>query len=253
MTGKARIIAADDEPLALRRIELLLERMPDVELVATAPGGFEALRLASEHEPDIMLLDVQMADMDGLSVASRLPIERRPMVIFVTAFDKFAVPAFDLEAIDYVVKPVDFPRLRRAVERAMTRRELAATQAHWESSEPAKLWAERGGAFVPVPVDEVEWVESDRDYVRLGNSGGVYLLRRTLTEMHSRLGDEQFLRIRRSVLVRKNEIAAVRRAGNQNVLVRLHSGKEFRVGATFLKQVRAVIAGRTGAETTDDL
>ena len=249
MTASARIIAADDEPLALRRIELLLAQMPDVELAALAKSGTEALELVRTHPPDILLLDVKMADMDGLTVAALLPAEHRPLVIFVTAFDHFAVPAFEVEAVDYVVKPVEHGRLRRAIERAIARLPAQRGDGGDTASVPeGELWAERRGAFVRVPVQQIEWAESERDYVRLHGPDGSYLLRATLSEMQARLGGGQFLRIRRSVLVRRDRIASVRRSGYRNVLVRLISGAELRVGATFLKDVRSVLRGRINTD-----
>lgn len=246
MTHKPRIIAADDEPLALRRIELLLHRMPDVELMGLARSGQEALALAAARHPDILLLDVQMADMNGLTVASRLPSQSRPLVIFVTAFDRFAVPAFDVDAVDYVVKPVAFERLRRAIDRAVSRlgRIDAALPQVPAQKLTEEIWAERRGAFVRVPLDLVEWAESERDYVRLHEPGGSYLLRGTLGQMRDRLGADDFLQIRRSTLVRKSRIVAIRRVGSRDVAIRLVSGTELRVGTTFLKQIRSLVSGR---------
>ena len=258
-----RVFAVDDEPLALRRLELLLSRIAGTELVGTAASGREALDRLAEVKPDVVLLDIKMADLGGFDVVEALDGDNVPLVIFVTAFDHFAARAFDVSAVDYVVKPVEFDRLYEAIERArgsLKAADAAARVAELHEviaalrsqagpdSEPRReceIWVERRGEFVPVRVSDIDWVEAERDYVRLHVNGSSYLLRETIGGMEERLGPERFIRIRRSALVRRDRIAAIRRPGYGDFRIQLTNGEEVRVGRTYVRQVRTLIAARS--------
>ena len=262
MIGPLRVLAVDDEQLALRRLELLLARLSGVELVGTARSGREALDQMAELRPDVMLLDIKMADLDGFDVVEGLKGPFVPLVIFVTAFDHFAARAFEVSAIDYVVKPVDLERLRAALDRA--RRSLLALDAETRVAElqdilaalraesapratkryESEIWAERRGEYVRVLVADLDWIEAERDYVHLHVGGSSYLLRETIGGMEERLDPDAFIRVRRSALVRRGRIAAIRRRGYGDFRIQLSTGQEVRVGTTYLKQVRALIAPR---------
>ena len=257
---KLRVYAVDDEPLALRRVELLLGRIAAVELVGTARNGREAIEAVRALAPDVLLLDIRMAGLDGFDVVEALTGPKVPLVIFVTAFDQFAVRAFEISAVDYIVKPVELERLRAALTRA--RRNLEAADATARGDElrqaiamlrgqaPAapryetQIWTERRNRFVPVKVADIDWVEAERDYVRLHVAGESYLLRETIGAMEARLDPEQYVRVRRSALVRRERIQAIRRAGYGDYRVQLSSGGEVRVGRTYVKGMRALIAPR---------
>lgn len=257
---KLRVCAVDDEPLALRRVELLLGRTPDVELVGTARNGREAIDAVRALAPDVLLLDIRMAGLDGFDVVEALTGPKVPLVIFVTAYDHFAVRAFEISAVDYIVKPVELERLAAALARA--RRNLEAADAKARGDElrqaiamlrghapaapryEAQIWTERRNRFVPVKVADIDWIEAERDYVRLHVGGESYLLRETIGAMEGRLDPEQFVRVRRSALVRRERIQAIRRAGYGDYRVQLSSGGEVRVGRTYVKGMRALIAPR---------
>lgn len=255
-----RILAVDDEALALRRLELLLRRMPEAELVATARSGLDALERIAELRPDVVLLDIRMTGMDGLDVAAALQGPDAPLVIFVTAFDEFAARAFELSALDYVVKPVDFGRLHQAIRKAAERleafdaqlqvaelRQLVATLRSERAASHVPggdIWVQRRGQFVRVPLGGIDWAEAERDYVRLHVGAESYLLRHTLTALLDRLGEAQFVRIRRSAIVRADRVEAVRKVGYGDVRVRLVSGQEVRVGRTYLSQIREMLSLR---------
>ncbi|MBU1376964.1 MAG: LytTR family DNA-binding domain-containing protein [Alphaproteobacteria bacterium] len=259
MTPTPRVLTVDDEVLALRRMELLLRRMPEVELVGQARSGTEALEAIAQLRPNVVLLDIRMADMSGLDVAETLTGPEAPMVIFVTAFDEFAVRAFELSALDYVVKPVEFGRLRRAVNRARAR--LEAKEARAQAAElrgvvaalradrdpaapPNELWVQRRGEYLRVLVDDIDWVEAERDYVHVHARGERYLMRQTLTGIQARLGARRFVRIRRSALVRADGVHAIRKAGYGDVRVKLTCGEELRVGRTYVTKIRALLSPR---------
>lgn len=258
MIAPLRILAVDDEQLALRRVELLLRRVPEAELVGQARSGAEALEAIARLRPDLVLLDIRMGEMSGLDVAEALTGPDAPMVIFVTAFDAFAAEAFDLSALDYVVKPVEFGRLRRAIERARLRREaqeariqaaelravlaaLRADRSQGGAGPPNELWVQRRGEYLRVCVDDIDWVEAERDYVHLHARGERYLMRQTLTGIQARLGARRFVRIRRSALVRADGVRAIRKAGYGDVRVKLTCGEELRVGRTYVTKIRALL------------
>ena len=257
MIPMIRVLIVDDVQLALRRLELLLRRMPEAELVGEARSGAMALEAIARLRPDLVLLDIRMADMSGLDVADALTGPDAPMVIFVTAFDAFAVQAFELSAIDYVVKPVDFGRLRRAVDRARTR--LEAEKARTQTAQlrsvvatlraerdpdapPGEIWVQRRGEYLRVMVEDIDWVEAERDYVHLHARGERYLMRQTLTAIQARLGARRFVRIRRSALVRADGVRAIRKAGYGDVRVVLRAGDELRVGRTYVTRIRTLLS-----------
>jgi len=260
MTGHLRILAVDDEPLALKRVELLLARVPHAQLVGKASSGPEAIEAIRELRPDVVLLDIKMAGQSGIDVVEQLEGPWLPQVIFVTAFDEFAIKAFEIGAADYVLKPVELSRLDAALERA--RRSLAAIDAEGRMAElrevvaalrsqartaeekryESEIWAERRGEYVQIKIADLDWVAAERDYVRLHAHGQSYLLRETITSLEARLDPEHFIRVRRSALVRIDRITGIRRPGYGDFRVRLTDGSELRVGRTYVKRIRELIA-----------
>lgn len=262
MIPPLRTLIVDDEQLALRRMELLLRRLPEVELVGQVRSGSEALAAIARLTPDLVLLDIRMGDVSGLDVAEALTGPNAPMVIFVTAFDAFAAQAFDLSALDYVVKPVEFGRLRRAIDRAHKRVEaqVARSQAaelrsivaalradRSPDAPPNQLWVQRRGEYLRVCIDDIDWVEAERDYVHLHARGERYLMRHTLTAIQERLGAQRFVRIRRSALVRTDGVRAIRKAGYGDVRVKLICGEELRVGRTYVGKIRTLLSPPGGS------
>ena len=270
MPDPVRIFAVDDEPLALRRIELLLGRISGVELVGKALSGADALDAIDDLRPDVLLLDIKMAGLTGFDVVERLSGPYVPLVIFVTAFDKFASKAFEIGAVDYVLKPVEYDRLSAALERA--RRSLSAIDAEDRLAElrdvvaalreqsgaaeskryESEIWAERRNEFVRIRVDDLDWVAAERDYVRLHAAGQSYLLRETLSSLEARLDPDDFVRVRRSALVRTDRITGIRKAGYGDFRIGLTDGSEIRVGRTYVAKIRKLIAPRRTAEATLD-
>lgn len=257
--SRLSIMAVDDEPLALRRIELLLPQVPDVELVGAASSGEDALPLIAQLKPDVVLLDVRMGGINGFDVIAALDDEA-PQIIFITAFDAYAARAFSVSATDYLVKPVELPRLRSALVKARVRRDaldhatrLADLRAKLELLERERtapvpeqeFWVERRGEFVRLIAEQVDWVQAERDSVYLHAQGTPFLVRNTMTAMEQKLGTQAFLRIHRSALVRREHIAVIRNAGYGQMFVRLASGEELRVGRTYQRKLRALLAEPT--------
>jgi two-component system LytT family response regulator len=198
-----RTLIVDDEPLAREGLRLLLAEHADVEVVGEAGNGADALALATQLEPDLMFVDVQMPGMTGLEMAAALPIECA--IVFVTAYDKFALDAFDVHALDYVLKPIDEHRFAEALRRARKRI-------------PNRRLAIRDGeAIIYVPIDDIDWVEAADYYVEIHAQGRSYLMRETLQRLQTQL-DDRFVRIHRSRLVNRDRVREVNAQGRKVVM-----------------------------------
>jgi DNA-binding LytR/AlgR family response regulator len=255
MNQPLRALIADDEPLSLRRLELGLGRIEGVSVVGAAQSGAEARSLIRSLLPDLVLLDIRMPDATGLELAEELEGDDAPEVIFVTAYGRHAAKAFDLRAVDYVLKPLDFDRLAEAVERARERiaaRDGAAKLAEMsavldalrESDEPEaegfarEIWVNDRRGRVRVAVEDVVWFEAEREYVRIHGPERSYLVRRALRELTDRLDPEQFLRLHRSALVNRGKIERVIRRASGGLAAVLTSGVEVPVGRKYQNAVR---------------
>lgn len=242
-----RTLIVDDEPLAVERMQVICARIPQLAVVGTASDGAAALRLVEALHPDLVLLDMTMPELDGLGVARRLARQAaRPAVIFVTAHDHFAVEAFDLDAVDYVLKPVAPDRLGRAIERALARRAEAPLRAASEWLD--ELWVPHRSELLRIDVAQVGRIDAERDYVRLHVGEGdeaarSYLLLQTIAGLESRLDPARFIRIHRSTILRKDRIRGLRHDGLGVWSVELDDGKALRIGRTYLPRVKAM-AGR---------
>ena len=247
-----RTLIVDDEPLAVERLQILCARIPALSVVGTASDGAAALRLIEALVPDLVLLDMTMPEVDGLGVARKLARGgHRPAVIFVTAHEDFAVDAFDLDAVDYVLKPVSPERLERAVNRALARRTQpiasfggdAAPASQWLE----ELWVPHRSELVRLATLDLDRIDADRDYVRLhvGGHGGPrsYLMLHTIAGLESRLDPERFIRLHRSTIVRRDRIAGLRHDGLGVWSAELIDGEAVRIGRTYLARVKAM-AGR---------
>lgn len=241
-----RTLIVDDEPLAVERIQVICAEIGSINVVGTASDGAAALRLVDALSPDLVLLDMTMPELDGLGVARELARkDNPPAVIFVTAHDNFAVEAFDLDAIDYVLKPVAADRLARAIERAVARRgNPRSSESEWLE----ELWVPHRSELLRIAVSEVSRIDAERDYVRLfvgdQNDGGrSYLLLQTIAGLEQRLDPDQFIRIHRSTILRKDHIRGLRHDGLGVWSAELECGDALRIGRTYLPKVKAM-AGR---------
>jgi two-component system response regulator AlgR len=236
-----RTLIVDDEPLAVERMQVLCSEIGALAVVGTASDGAGALRLTGKLDPDLVLLDLTMPGMDGLAVARELGrSEEPPAVIFVTAHEDFAVEAFDLDAIDYVLKPVARERLERAVARATSRR--GARQAgggHFLE----EFWVPHRSELLRIEADQVERIDAERDYVRLHVGDRSYLLLQTIAGLEERLDPEKFIRIHRSTILRRDGISRLRHEGLGVWSAELANGETLRIGRTYLHKVKAM-AGR---------
>jgi two-component system response regulator AlgR len=241
-----RVLIADDEPLAAERLQLLLARAHGAQLVGTASDGDSAINLNEALHPDVLLLDIAMPGLDGIGVARALAAqEPSPAVVFVTAFDHFAVAAFEVEAVDYLMKPVDPARLQRALDRARayldsrTGEPQAAKGSKWLE----EFWASDLSGLVRIAAQDVDRVSAERDYMRLHVGRRSWLIHHSMAALEEGLNPDLFVRLHRSAIVRKDFITGFTRNQSGRWIARLADGSEQPVGRLYSDRVRA-IAGR---------
>ncbi len=257
MSGTIRALLVDDEPLVRRGLrQALAEVAPDVEVVGEARHGAEALEQVAALGPALVFLDVQMPGMDGLAVARALAAGDGPLVVFVTAYDQYALEAFEVHAVDYLLKPFDAGRLRTALERVRRRlgeerggegaARLAALLERLapRAEAPVQFLARVGTRAVVVPAESVEWFEAADNYVRLHTADGVHVVRETLRGLEERLDARQFARIHRSTIVNLRRVRELRALPSGDCTVRLASGAEVALSRRFRAAVEARLEGR---------
>ena len=237
-------LLVDDEPLAIERLQLLCARQDDINLVGTANDGESALRLTEQLKPDLLLLDIAMPGMTGLEVARALAaMDRAPAIIFVTAFDRFAVEAFGVAAIDYVLKPVESERLTLAISRVQERRLDGPAASTTISPWADEFWVPYKSELRRIASAEIDRVEAERDYMRLHVGSASYLLHQTISGLEERLDPDIFIRLHRSHLVRRDWINGLRHDGGGLWIACLKCGTEVRIGRTHLAEAKK-LAGR---------
>jgi two-component system LytT family response regulator len=246
---KLRVLIADDEPMARRRLKRFLQKAADVQLLPECGNGAAAAAAILEHQPDIVFLDVRMPKMDGFEVLRSLDAARLPVVVFVTAFDQFAVRAFEEQALDYLLKPFGEDRVRKALDRARAFLENGARRPFRESL--TELALERPGRrdaecvlvksddrVVVLRPEEIDWVEAVGDYVRLHAGREAHLLRSTLTDIEQRLKSAGFVRVHRSRLVNLDRIKEFRLLFRGESVVVLKNGARLNASQNCLKELQ---------------
>ena len=243
-TRPLKTLIVDDEPLAIERLQLLCARQPEIDLIGTASDGEAALRLTEQLQPDLLLLDIAMPGKDQLDVARALSGKANaPAIIFVTAFDRFAVEAFDVAAIDYVLKPVETQRLTLALSRVRERTSEPRSTETEDSPWAEEFWVPYKSELRRIVAAEIDRVEAERDYMRLYVGSSSYLLHQTITGLEERLNPAEFIRLHRSHLVRRDWIAGLRHDGGGVWMACLKCGTEIRIGRTHLAEAKK-LAGR---------
>lgn len=235
-----RTLIVDDEPLGVERLQILCAAIADIRLVGSAGDAAAALRLIDAMAPDLLLLDIAMPGLSGIDLAAQLvsrPV--RPRIIFCTAYDAFAVAAFDVEAVDYLLKPIEPTRLQRAVTRAVAQRAAAvAVPEHGEWA--TEFWVPHRGEVLRLDVAQIERIEAERDYMRLHTGNRSYLLHATIAALERRLDPGQFIRLHRSTIVRRRCIQSLRRDPGGNWFAVLADGQQTAIGRTYLEAARAL-------------
>ncbi|SEH17216.1 two component transcriptional regulator, LytTR family [Sphingopyxis sp. YR583] len=236
-----RVLLVDDEPLALRRLETLFGDIDDVEVIGTASTGDEAEAKIATLRPDLVMLDISMPQKSGIRVAADLASDPRPEIIFVTAFEQYAPDAFEVDAADYLLKPVRFDRLRQAVERARRRRtmrdaidRLAGTPA---GTREEAIWVQIATGNLRLPIAQIEWVEAARDYVLFHTSTRSYIHRISMAALEQLFDPQQLMRVHRSTFIRPALVNGVQRLGKGLIALEMEDGAVVQVGPSYVKIV----------------
>jgi two-component system LytT family response regulator len=249
---KIRTVIVDDEPPARSRLRELLEREADIDVIAECANGPEAIMVLQEQLPDLLLLDVQMPEMDGFEVLHAAGVDLVPAIVFVTAWDEHARRAFDVHAVDYVLKPVDAARFAQAVARARARLRNApignAVQLRnlLEQLRGPAPWLERlavreSGRIGLLPVDRIQWVESADNYVRVHTADSSCHVRMTLKELENRLDPQRFVRVHRSALVAIDRIHHLEPWSHGDYRIVLHDGTRLMASRTYVSNLRRLV------------
>jgi two-component system LytT family response regulator len=268
-----RTLIVDDEPLARRGLELRLKEATDIQIVAQCANGREALAAVAELAPDLMFLDIQMPGLSGIEVVKQVPQESMPMVVFVTAFDRFAIDAFESHALDYLLKPVDEERLARALDRvraqwqqkqaAAQREQLMALiadltgkgeiepEALAAAGQPARRYAtmlpiRSGRETIRLDVATIDWIDAAGDYMCVHAGGQTHVLRATMKELEDMLDPSVFQRVHRSTIVNLARVRSLRPHVNGECFLRLQSGQEVKLSRSFRDKVEMLL-DRSGA------
>ncbi|MGA8087710.1 MAG: LytTR family DNA-binding domain-containing protein [Terracidiphilus sp.] len=235
-----RALIVDDEPLARTALLRLLKRERDITIVGQCGDGESAVDAIRQASPDLVFLDVQMPEMDGFQVAEAIGAERMPVTIFITAFDRYAIRAFDSNAVDYLLKPFAPDRLARALTRARERclgrqdkdaaqRLFALLDTRLQSDYAQRLTVAHGGRIIFVPVADIDWIQAEGNYARLHVSRKIFDVRETLQALMEKLDPREFIRIHRSTIVNVRRIREVQPWFQGSHIVVLQSGEELRM------------------------
>lgn len=264
-----RTIIVDDESLARRGLALRLQHMPRIDVIAECANGQQALEAIAEHQPDLVFLDIQMPGIDGFDVVRQLQADTMPMVIFVTAFDQYAVDAFKVHAVDYVLKPIDDDRLHAAIERAVSHHEQEASarskerlmelmmgmtgasassieeMAQGENSPqqwPEKLVVKDGNNIQLIRVEDIDWVDAAGDYMCIHAGEATHIMRITMKELESMLNPARFTRIHRSTIINTECITGANTLDNGEYLLSLEGGAQLKVSRGFRDRVKQLLS-----------
>ena len=262
---KLRTIIVDDEPLALKLLRTVLSEIADIEIVAECSNGKQAVEAVSELEPELIFLDIQMPGMNGFDVIKSLQTDIMPMVVFVTAYDHYAVDAFDLHAVDYVLKPLDSERIARSVERAIDRlkndvdrsfkspligaiEEISERASKEKSADnntnklpdgmKRKLLVRDSGVVKVIPFDDIDWVDAAGDYMCVHAGGETHVIRSTLRDLMTKLDDNLFVRIHRSTIVNVERVVSVTPLQKGGSLLHLTQGESLKVSRNYRDSIR---------------
>lgn len=260
-----RVMIVDDEPLARRAIRLLLKNDSQVEIVAEAGSGMEAVKLITDSPPDLLFLDIQMPGMNGFDVLEKIDTASIPAIIFVTAFDRYALKAFEVHALDYLLKPFDDARFEKALRQAKAlveqreinklSRKLFALLEDREGGQAAeepqrgaehsryltRLMIKTASRIFFLKVEEIDWIGAEDYYVKLHFGRKSHLLRETMNEMEAKLDPEKFLRIHRSSIVNLDRVKELHAHFNGDYVVVLHDGTELKLSRSRREQLQALL------------
>jgi len=270
MPETIRTVVVDDEELARRGMQLRLQAHADIDLIAQCANGREALEVIAQEQPDLMFLDVQMPGLTGLQVVARMPQTTAPLVVFVTAFDRYALDAFDAQALDYLLKPVDEERLAQTLNRVraqvgqktllgryeqmlkllariegtshLDRQEIIAQLRNVSEPRYATILPIRTDeGTVRLPADQIDWIDAAGDYMCVHAQGSTYVLRETMKALESVLDPEQFQRVHRSTIVNVQRVKRLRPHINGEYFLTLEGGQELKLSRSYRDRVEQLL------------
>lgn len=267
---KIRVILVDDEPLALRGLKIRLSEFPEIQIVSEAANGREAVKEIKQHQPDLVFLDIQMPGLDGFGVVRALIGAPAPLFVFVTAYDKYAIDAFEANALDYLVKPVEEERLKDAIHRAldaMKSRAAASRESRLVEllaslseddrdrikeliSEPAftekdryseRLSFKDGSKVVMLNADDIDWIDAAGDYMCIHAAGKTHIIRETMKTLQARLDPSRFQRVHRSAIVNVKKVKELHPHSNGEYFLILENGAELKLSRSYKEVVARFI------------
>ena len=258
MTATIKTLIIDDEPLARRNLRLLLEKDPQIEILEECRNGREAVKAINALSPDLIFLDIQMPEMDGFDVLARVGPEQIQAIIFVTAFDQSALKAFDVHALDYLLKPFDDERFAHALDRAksqieartidrLSKRLLALLEerdserkgSRHETNYLTRVMIKVSGRVTLLKVDEIDFIEADGNYAKLHVGRKAHLLRQKMHDLEGRLDPAKFVRIHRSVIVNLDRIKEMHPHFNGDYIIVLEDGRKLRLSRSRRENLQA--------------
>ena len=253
-----KTLIIDDEPLARRNLRVLLDQDPQIEILDECRNGHEAIKAINTHSPDLIFLDIQMPEMDGFDVLAQVGPEHIHAIIFVTAFDQYALKAFEVHALDYLLKPFDDERFTRALERAksqiaareidkLSQRLLALLEdrksehkvSSGQQSYLTRLMIKTSNRMMLLKVDEIDFIEADGNYAKLHTGRKSHLLREKMNDLEGRLDPAKFVRIHRSVIVNLERIKEMHPHFNGDYIIVLDDGRQLRLSRSRREQLEA--------------
>ena len=245
---KIRAIIIEDEKLARDLIKEYMQDIDNIELVGESPDGFSGLKAISELKPDLIFLDIQMPKISGFEMLEL--IEVLPHIIFTTAYDQYAIKAFEMNAVDYLLKPFSKERFDLAIEKVIDRinldvqgEEVKKLVEHFGTSEELldRVVVKKGSKIIIIPVDQINYIESQDDYVMIHSSSGNFLKQRTMNYFETHLDNSVFIRIHRSYIVRINQISQMELYEKDSYILILKTGDKLRVSKTGYKNLKKVL------------
>lgn len=248
---KIRAVLVDDEDLARHALRELLKSHPEVEIVAECANGFEAVKAVAEHKPDLMFLDVQMPKLTGFDVLELIDRDRDLAVVFATAYDQYAMRAFEVYAVDYLLKPIGRERFEAALERALSRlpQKLPSAQDLAAAARPPQHFLERivvkdGTRVTLIPVTKLDYAEAQDDYVALATHGTKHLKQQTIASLEAALDPARFVRIHRSYIVNLELVVRIEPYGKDSRLAILADGTRLPVSRTGYTRLKSLLDDR---------